>query len=198
MLKRKGKRTGRPIRPPGRLNAVDGSPSRPIPSDGPGEPATTAGTPLPSRATRRHGVDRRRTGRPLTRRRSRQLQPAGGALGTADLRPRVPGHRPGRRRPRRRPGNLPPRLPCARRLQGPGKILLLALPHHAESVPRLDSARAPRRRSPRRPRASTSSSSPRRPSRPNRSKISSPGASSAERSPRRWRCCPTNNEPPSS
>ena len=42
------------------------------------------------------------------------------------------------------------------RLQGPGEVLVLAVSHHAESLPRLDSARAPHARSCRRRKASTS------------------------------------------
>ena len=82
--------------------------------------------------------------RPVDRRRYRQLQPARQALGAADLRPGVPHAGAGRRCTRCHPGNLPPGVPLDRRVPRPGEVLVLALSHRAQPVPRLDAEGAPR------------------------------------------------------
>ena len=102
-------------------------------------------SPRHGRAGVRRPCDRRRTRRPRDRGRSPgQLQPACLALGTADLRPGLSHARPGGRRARRRAGSVSARIPWPEGVQGPGEVLVVALPHHAEPLPRLDSARAPR------------------------------------------------------
>ena len=86
------------------------------------------------------GLDdhRRGTRRAIGERRRRQLQPADSPLGAADLRPGVPDDRPRGRRPRRLPGDLPAGVPGPQGLQGPGEVLVVALPHRPQPVPRLD------------------------------------------------------------
>src|ERR1044072_2033018 len=65
-------------------------------------------------------------------------------MGAADLCPRVSGDRARRGCAGRLSGDLPPRLPRAAWLQGSGEVLVVAVSHRAESVPRLDPPAASR------------------------------------------------------
>jgi hypothetical protein len=81
--------------------------------------------------------------------------------------------------------------------KGQAKVLVLALPHHAESLPRLDPPRtADADRAGARGRRSRRARVEAEPA--ESIEISSPGASSAGRWPRRWRCFQTISGPPSS
>src|SRR5437899_7300659 len=94
----------------------------------------------PSPTVTAHDVDRRRARREVDSRRCRQLQRARPAMGTPDLCPRVPDDWPRRGCARRMPGNVPPRIPGAPGVSRAGEVLVMAVPHRAESVPRLDPA----------------------------------------------------------
>ena len=122
-------------------------------------------------------------------RRHRELQPAHQAVGAADFRPCVPHARTRGRRARRHPGDVSARVPRAVRLQGGREVFVLALPHRAESVPRLDAEGAPcavgggaRGRRGGRPRR-------RRAGRPKPLKTSRRAPSLAGRSPGPWSIC---------